>query len=85
MASLKDVERLADDLEGLVGDLRSELSNGTDFELSEFCGTKKSTSTGLSRGSKFSSFMYGMKGCASTRTFGLGGDTASMTSSPSQR
>ena len=32
MASLKDVERLADDLEGLVGDLRSELSNGTDFE-----------------------------------------------------
>ena len=32
MASLKDVERLADDLEGLVGDLRSELSNGQDFE-----------------------------------------------------
>jgi hypothetical protein len=32
MASLKDVERLADDLEGLVGDLRTELSNGTDFE-----------------------------------------------------
>jgi hypothetical protein len=32
MASLKDVERLADDLEGLVGELRSELSNGTDFE-----------------------------------------------------
>jgi hypothetical protein len=32
MASLKDVERLADDLESLVGDLRSELNNGTDFE-----------------------------------------------------
>jgi len=31
MASLKDVERVADDLEGLVGKLRSELSNG-DFE-----------------------------------------------------
>jgi hypothetical protein len=28
MASLKDVEQLADDLEGLVGDLRSELKNG---------------------------------------------------------
>jgi len=32
MASIKDVEQLADDLEGLVGDLRSELSNGPDFE-----------------------------------------------------
>ena len=32
MASLKDVERLADDLESLVGELRSELSNGVDFE-----------------------------------------------------
>jgi hypothetical protein len=32
MASLKDVERLADDLESLVGELRSELTNGTDFE-----------------------------------------------------
>lgn len=32
MASVKDVERLADDLEGLVGELRSELKNGTDFE-----------------------------------------------------
>ena len=32
MASIKDVERLADDLEGLVGELRSELSNGPDFE-----------------------------------------------------
>jgi hypothetical protein len=32
MASLKDVERLADDLESLVGELRSELNNGTDFE-----------------------------------------------------
>jgi len=32
MASIKDVERLADDLETLVGELRSELSNGQDFE-----------------------------------------------------
>jgi len=32
MASIKDVEQLADDLENLVGDLRSELSNGPDFE-----------------------------------------------------
>jgi hypothetical protein len=32
MASLKDVEQLADDLEGLVGDLRSELKDGPDFE-----------------------------------------------------
>jgi len=32
MASLKDVEQLADDLERLVGDLRSELRNGPDFE-----------------------------------------------------
>lgn len=32
MASLKDVERVADDLEGLVGELRTELSNGQDFE-----------------------------------------------------
>lgn len=32
MASVKDVERLADDLDGLVGELRSELKNGTDFE-----------------------------------------------------
>lgn len=31
MASLKDVERVADDLEELVGQLRSELPNG-DFE-----------------------------------------------------
>ena len=31
MASLKDVERLADDLESLVGELRTELSNGQDF------------------------------------------------------
>ena len=31
MASLKDVERVADDLEQLVGQLRSELPNG-DFE-----------------------------------------------------
>jgi hypothetical protein len=32
MASIKDVERLADDLESLVSELRSELSNGQDFE-----------------------------------------------------
>ena len=32
MASLKDVEQLADDLEELVGRLRSELRNGPDFE-----------------------------------------------------
>jgi len=31
MASLKDVERVADDLENLIGQLRSELPNG-DFE-----------------------------------------------------
>jgi hypothetical protein len=29
MASLKDVEQLADDLEGLVGELRKELRNGS--------------------------------------------------------
>jgi len=32
MASLKDVEQLADDLEKLVGELRSELKDGPDFE-----------------------------------------------------
>ena len=32
MASLKDVEQVADDLESLVGELRSELKNGPDFE-----------------------------------------------------
>lgn len=32
MASLKEVEKVADDLESLVGQLRSELTNGTDFE-----------------------------------------------------
>ena len=32
MASVKDVEQLADDLEKLVGELRSELKQGTDFE-----------------------------------------------------
>jgi hypothetical protein len=32
MASIKDVEKLADDLEGLVDQLRSELKNGPDFE-----------------------------------------------------
>lgn len=32
MASLKEVEKLADDLENLVGELRSEIRNNTDFE-----------------------------------------------------
>jgi len=32
MASLKEVEKVADNLEQLVGELRSELSNGTDFD-----------------------------------------------------
>jgi ABC-type transporter Mla subunit MlaD len=32
MASIKDVERVADDLESLVGELRNELKNGPDFE-----------------------------------------------------
>jgi polysaccharide pyruvyl transferase WcaK-like protein len=32
MASIKDVERVADDLERLVGELRSELGNDADFE-----------------------------------------------------
>ena len=32
MASLKEVEKVADDLEQLVGELRSELTNGSDFE-----------------------------------------------------
>ena len=32
MASLKEVEKVADDLEQLVGELRSELTNGTDFD-----------------------------------------------------
>ena len=32
MASIKDVEQVADDLESLVGELRSELKNGPDFE-----------------------------------------------------
>ena len=32
MASVKDVEKVADDLEGLVEELRSEVKNGTDFE-----------------------------------------------------
>jgi hypothetical protein len=31
MASLKEVEKVADDLEKLVGQLRSELTDGTDF------------------------------------------------------
>ncbi len=32
MASVKDVEKVADDLEGLVGKLRSELRDGPDFQ-----------------------------------------------------
>src|SRR3954454_6537209 len=32
MASIKDVEKLADDLEGLVDQLRNELKDGPDFE-----------------------------------------------------
>ena len=32
MASLKDVEQLADDLERLVSEMRSELRGGRDFE-----------------------------------------------------
>ena len=32
MASLKDVGQVADDLERLVGELRSELTDGADFE-----------------------------------------------------
>jgi hypothetical protein len=32
MASLKEIEKVADDLEHLVGELRSELKNGSDFE-----------------------------------------------------
>jgi hypothetical protein len=32
MASLKDANQVADDLERLIGELRSELSNGGDFE-----------------------------------------------------
>ena len=32
MGSVKDVEKVADDLEGLVGQLRSELQNGVDFQ-----------------------------------------------------
>ena len=32
MASLKEVEKVADDLEKLVGELRSELTNSSDFE-----------------------------------------------------
>jgi hypothetical protein len=31
MASVKDVERLADDLQSLVDELRSEVKNGSDF------------------------------------------------------
>jgi len=32
MASIKDVGRVADDLERLIGELRSELSDNGDFE-----------------------------------------------------
>jgi hypothetical protein len=31
MASIKDVEQVADDLQALVGELRQELENGADF------------------------------------------------------
>jgi hypothetical protein len=31
VTSIKDVDQLASDLEGLIGDLRSELKNGPDF------------------------------------------------------
>ena len=32
MASIKEMEKVADDLDQLVGELRSELKNGSDFE-----------------------------------------------------
>jgi hypothetical protein len=32
MASLKEVEKVADNLEELVGQMRTELANGTDFD-----------------------------------------------------
>jgi hypothetical protein len=32
MASVKDVEKVAEDLEGLIEQLRSELKNGVDFQ-----------------------------------------------------
>ena len=32
MASLKEIQKVADDLESLVAELRSELENGADFE-----------------------------------------------------
>jgi len=32
MASLKEVEKVADNLEQLVGEMRSELKNGSDFD-----------------------------------------------------
>ena len=32
MASIKDVEKVADDLEQLVGQLRTEMRNGPDFQ-----------------------------------------------------
>jgi hypothetical protein len=32
MASLKEIGKVADDLEGLVGQLRSELTDGADFD-----------------------------------------------------
>jgi hypothetical protein len=32
MASLKEIEKVTDDLESLVGELRSELTNGGDFD-----------------------------------------------------
>jgi len=32
MASIKDIEQVADDLESLVGELRRELKDGADFD-----------------------------------------------------
>jgi hypothetical protein len=32
MASLKEVEKVADNLEQLVGEMRAELANGSDFD-----------------------------------------------------
>ena len=32
MASIKEIQKVADDLEQLVGELRSEIDNGADFE-----------------------------------------------------
>ena len=32
MASVKEIEKVADDLEGLIEQMRSEVKNGSDFE-----------------------------------------------------